>query len=509
MGTETEEERLFETTQTEKIMRRHSRSAAIACACALLLTALAPAKENGVQDDIRILKNTGKAFTAVAKKAMPAVVFIKIEKIVTIQQPGYYNDPYSFYGDGLLERFFRGRMPPRRHRQTAQGSGFLISKDGYILTNNHVVGNTDRILVKLSDGRELEAKLIGSDPRSEVAVVKIEGDDFPYVELGDSGNLETGEWVIAIGNPFGLSETLTVGVVSAKGRHIGVTDKRDHYGRVISSGYEDFIQTDAAINPGNSGGPLLDIDGKVIGINTAIGGQTGNYAGIGFAIPINMAKAIKSQFIKNDGKIVRGYLGVSYNRQDMDEDMAKSFGLDKAEGVLVAGVIDGSPADKAKLLEGDIILAIDGRPVANNSSFRNTIAFLPPETKVSLTVFRDGKKRKLNVVIGVYPDDREDAVVASELSEKIGVSVQELTRELARRFGYEVDEGVIVSNVEHGTPAHQEGIQAGYLIMGINRRPVRSIKEYEEAMAKAAKQDVVLLKIRNTDYLWYVTLRLN
>jgi len=189
--------------------------------------------------------------------------------------------------------------------------------------------------------------------------------------------------------------------------------------------------------------------------------------------------------------------------------MAKSFGLDKAEGVLVAGVIDGSPSEKAKLQEGDVILAIDGRPVVSNSSFRNTVAFLSPGTKVALIVFRDGKQRKLNVVIGVYPDDREAAVVASELSEKIGVSVQDLTRELARRFGYEVDEGVIVARVEPGTPAHQEGIQPGYLIMGINRRPVRNIREYEEALAKAAKGDVVLLKIRNTDYLWYVTLRLD
>ncbi len=467
--------------------------------CALLLCGWATAKEDGSQDDLRILRNTGKAFTAVAKKATPAVVFIKVEKIVTVQQPGYYNDPFSFYGDGLLERFFRGRMPSQRYRQMmGQGSGVLISRDGYIFTNNHVVGNADRILVRLSDGREFEARLIGSDPRSEVAVIKIEGDDLPYVELGDSGKLEIGEWVIAVGNPFGLSETLTVGVVSAKGRSdMGIAE------------YEDFIQTDAAINPGNSGGPLLNIDGKVVGINTAIYSQSGGYMGIGFAIPVNMAKAIKDQFIRNDGKIVRGYLGVTFNRKDMDEDMAKSFGLDKAEGVLVAGVIDGSPSEKAKLQEGDVILAIDGRPVVSNSSFRNTVAFLSPGTKVALIVFRDGKQRKLNVVIGVYPDDREAAVVASELSEKIGVSVQDLTRELARRFGYEVDEGVIVARVEPGTPAHQEGIQPGYLIMGINRRPVRNIREYEEALAKAAKGDVVLLKIRNTDYLWYVTLRLD
>jgi serine protease Do len=485
--------------KTEIPMKRHYRYPATACACALLLCVLTGAGKSAEEDDIRILRNTGKAFTSVAKKAMPAVVFIKIEKIVAVQQPGYHNDPYSYFGDDFLQRFFRGRMPSRRYRQMmGQGSGFLISKDGYILTNNHVVGNADRILVQLSDGREFEAKLIGTDPRSEVAVIKIEGDDFPYVELGDSASLEIGEWVIAVGNPFGLSETLTVGVVSAKGRSdMGIAE------------YEDFIQTDAAINPGNSGGPLLNIDGSVVGINTAIYSQSGGYMGIGFAIPINMAKAIKNQFIKNDGKMIRGYLGVTYNRQDMDEDMAKSFGLDKAEGVLVAGVIDSSPADKAKLQEGDIILAIDGRPVANNSSFRNTIAFLSPETEISLTVFRDGKKRKVKVAIGVYPDDREDAVIATELSEKIGVSVQELTRDLARRFGYEVDEGVIVSKVEPGTPAHQEGIQAGYLIMGINRRPVKSIREYEEAMAEAAKQDVVLLKIRNTDYLWYVTLRLN
>ena len=480
-------------------MNRHNRGTSIACAYVLLLGGLFAAGKDEVQDDVRILRNTGRAFTAVAKKATPAVVFIKVEKIVTVQRQGYHNDPYSFFGDDFLQRYFRGRMPSQRYRQMmGQGSGFIISRDGYILTNNHVVGNADRIIVKLSDGREYEATLVGSDPRSEVAVIKIDGDDFRYVELGDSARLEIGEWVIAVGNPFGLSETLTVGVVSAKGRSdIGIAE------------YEDFIQTDAAINPGNSGGPLLDIDGKVIGINTAIYSQSGGYMGIGFAIPINMARAIKDQFIRNNGKIVRGYLGVTYNRQDMDDDMAKSFGLDKAEGVLVAGVIEGSPADKAKLKEGDVILAINGRPVANNSSFRNTIAFLAPETRITLSVFGEGKKRKLDLVIGVYPDDREAAVVASEVSEKIGVTAQELTRELARRFGYEVDEGVIVAEVQPGTPAHQEGIQPGYLIMGINRSPVRNVTEFEEALAGAAKQDVVLLKIRNTDYLWYVTLRLD
>jgi len=278
---------------------------------------------------------------------------------------------------------------PRKFQQRGQGSGFIISKDGYILINNHVVGDADLIKVKLSDGREFKAKVIGTDPQSDVAVIKIDATNLPVLRLGDSDKLEVGEWVIAIGNPFGLSQTVTVGVVSAKGRsRIGIND------------YEDFIQTDAAINPGNSGGPLVNIHGEAVGMNTAIFSRSGGYMGIGFAIPINMAKAIKDQLLKK-GKVTRGWLGVVI--QDIDEELAKSFGLEKTEGVLIAEVSEGSPAEKAGLKQGDIILRLNGKKVDDLGELRNKIALTAPGTKVKLEVLRENKRRTIQVTIGEQP----------------------------------------------------------------------------------------------------------
>ncbi|MBN1556608.1 MAG: DegQ family serine endoprotease [Lentisphaerae bacterium] len=449
-----------------------------------------------------ILRETSRTFSAVARKAIPAVVFIQSERTVQVRgprQPEYYfNDPFGFFGDEFFERFFGGRgSQPRGYRQTAQGSGFLISEDGYILTNNHVVGDADKITVTLSDGREFEAKRVGTDPKSEVAVIRIEGEDFPCIELGNSSDLEIGEWVIAVGNPFGLTETLTVGVVSAKGRsNIGIAE------------YEDFIQTDAAINPGNSGGPLLNLDGRAVGINTAIYSQSGGYMGIGFAIPIDMAKLIKDQLIAG-GSVTRGYLGIQLNRGEVDEDLAASFGLDEARGVLVAEVVPDSPAAEAGLRNGDIILELAGEPVENNSTFRNRVAMIAPGTTVGLTVFRDGEEIELDVAIGTYPGEEAADEDAAAAVEELGLEVRDLTADLAQRFGYGLNDGVLVVRVEPGSRAFEAGIQPGHLIASVNREPVTDVDAFYRMVRAAAGAGRVLLRVESRNYSWYALIRLD
>jgi len=465
-----------------------------------LSTYIVTAQQN---NEIDLLKKTGKAFAEVAKKTLPGVVFIEVEK--TIKGRTEIPDPFfDFFGDDFFRRFFEGRgygFQPRQYKQSGQGSGFIISKDGYILTNNHVAGDADKITVKLKDGRKFQAKLIGSDPKTEIALIKIEGDNFPYIELGDSSELEIGEWVIAIGNPFGLAETLTVGVVSAVGRsNVGITD------------YEDFIQTDAAINPGNSGGPLLNIEGKAVGINTAIYTRSGGYMGIGFAVPINMAKQIVNQ-LKEKGSVIRGFLGVQLNPQDVDEDMAKSFGMDESGGVLIAEVIPGSAAEKAGLQSGDIIVEMNGEKVKDNKSFRNAIAMMAPGTKVKFTIFRDGKKMNINAVIGKMGEGEE--VIAETGSDeegkavKIGIKVRDVTPDLIAQYGYRERniEGVLIEYVEAGSPADTAMLRPGMLIISINKMPVKNVGQFNKAIKEASKNKRILLKVRNPNASWFVVLR--
>jgi len=436
-------------------------------------------------NSIASLRDTAKAFTQVASKATDAVVSIKVKKYV---QTG------SGHGSPMEEEFFEfffGRRF-RQHGQKKQerpglGSGFIVSSDGYIMTNNHVVGDADEIKVALKDGREFDAEIVGTDPRTDVAVIKIDGKKLPAIELGDSDALKIGEWVIAVGNPFGLSETVTVGVVSAKGRSgFGIT-QNPTTGEV---GYEDFIQTDAAINPGNSGGPLLDIDGKVIGINTFIFSQSGGYMGIGFAIPINMAKSIKNQLIES-GRITRGYLGIYMDQ--LDAEKAEFFGLDEAGGgVIITSVAEDSPADKAKLKEADIILKINDKKIDDPFDLRNYIAFVEPGIEVKILIYRDGKKKTVKAKIEARPDD-ELAENSSDISKKLGLQVQDVTKELARQFGYEVGEGVIVSSVKRGSPASRKGIEVGMVILSANQIYVESVKTFNEALEKSVNNKVLLL----------------
>src|SRR5215471_2208430 len=320
------------------------------------------------------------AFRSVAHQAVPSVVFITVEKTVESGNPGALNNPFGGLGEDFLERFFGRRFPEgqRPHeRQQGAGSGFIISADGQILTNYHVVGDADRVTVKLNDGREFTAKTIGTDQPSDIAVIKIEAHDLPVLRLGDSDAMEVGDWVIAAGNPFGLTESITVGVVSAKGRsRLGIAD------------FEDFIQTDAAINPGNSGGPLINLQGEAIGVNTAIASRSGGYMGIGFAIPINMVKAIKEQLV-TQGKVVRGYLGVRI--QELTRALAESLNIEATEGILLADVSPRSPAAKAGLKRGDVILSFNGHAVQDPGQLRNTVAMTAPGTKVPLQILRDNQ----------------------------------------------------------------------------------------------------------------------
>jgi len=451
------------------------------------------------QTSKEVARDLSKAFAETAKAAMPAVVSITVEKtvetagVVGSSDEGQLNNPLGPFGDDFLRKFFGGQLPqmraPRKYLERGQGSGFIISKDGYILTNNHVVGDVDKITVQLKDGRSFtNAKVIGTDPDSEVALIKLEGENFPVLPLGNSDKLEVGDWVVAVGNPFGLLETVTVGVVSALGRS-----------NVHITAYEDFIQTDAAINPGNSGGPLINLDGQAIGINTAIASESGGYMGIGFAIPINMAKAIAEQ-LRKTGKVIRGYLGL-YG-QDVTQDMANLLSLPKPQGVLIAQVEQGSPAAKAGLKEGDVILEMNGKPIESYDTFRNQVAMMKPGEELQLSVSREGKTMPVTATLGERPTERQakgkqpPQQSQEESQQKLGVQVVDLTPDIAQELGYQNVQGVVVARVLSGSPAENAGLQAGDLIMQVDKQAVANTNQFVQAMKAAAGKGKVLLLVK-------------
>jgi serine protease Do len=454
----------------------------------------------------QFLRESGKAFAEIAKEASPAVVSIRVEKVVE-SVPGFSfgndgQDPF----DDLFNRFFRDRIPnqqqpsqpkmkpQRRPRTQGLGSGFIISSDGYILTNNHVVKDADNVKVQLTNGKEYPAKIIGADAPTDVAVIKVDANNLPTLKLGDSDALEVGEWVIAIGNPFGLTSTLTVGVVSAKGRSgMGIED------------YEDFIQTDAAINMGNSGGPLLNVDGKVIGMNTAIVSPSGGSLGIGFAIPIDMVKNIYKQLI-DKGSVTRGYLGIII--QQLTPELAKSFNLEIHKGILVSEVAKDSPAEKAGLKSGDVITELNDELAEDVGRFRSHVAGLAPGTKADLVIYRDGKEKTITVEIGKLPSDLSKGSLEPEETSDIGLQVQNLDDVLAKQYGYEKDKGVIVTQVEPGSSAAEEGIEPGMLIMQVERQPVANVDEFQAAIKKAQSKNSVLLLVKQGKYSRFVAIKL-
>ena len=454
------------------------------------------------KDDIDVLSRSSKAFSSVVKKVTPAVVHIRVEKTLDTAG-GMTGGGDDFYNNPFFEQFFGPqfrRQQPRQFKQQGQGSGFIISKDGHILTNNHVVEGADSITVILSDKKEVKAKLIGTDPQTDIALLKIDdGDNLPVVALGDSDALEVGEWVIAIGNPFGLSQTVTVGVVSAKGRNrVGIND------------YENFIQTDAAINPGNSGGPLLNIHGEVVGINSALYTRSGGYMGIGFAIPINMVKSIENQ-LNDQGKVTRGWIGVAI--QDVDENLAKSFNLKKAEGILVSEVQQGSPAEKAGLQQGDVILRLDNKVLDDVNDLRNQISLLHPKDKAVLQIIRDGNTKDIAISIGEQPANfsKQSKEIGGGNDgtsglKQFGLSFQNLTQDLAEQFGYKSDQGVLIKEVEQGSTAAMAGLRPGLLVEEVNKTRVHNLKELDQILRKSKTPKRILLRVRNGAFSQYVVL---
>lgn len=466
-----------------------------------------------LEGGIESLRQTGKAFASVARAVSPSVVFVQVEGKASPTAISGHSSPFGEewpFDDDMFKRFFGDQFPgipqmpkpeaPRGERRAiGQGSGFvfatrdgLLSDKAYILTNNHVVENAEKIRVRLQDGREFDAKVTGRDPQSDVAVLEIKAAGLPPLQWGDSSKLEVGEWVVAIGNPFGLSHTLTVGVVSAKGRtSVGIND------------YEDFIQTDAAINPGNSGGPLVNLDGEVVGINTAIFSRSGGYMGIGFAIPSNLAKAIAKQLIEH-GEVTRGYLGVVI--QQLTPDLAESFDIDSGKGILVAQVSEDSPAAKAGLRQGDVIVEYRGEPVTDVGSFRNRVSLTAPGSTETITVLRDGKRKTLQVTIGKLTEDKLLAQGPAQSLDEIGLTVQTLTPQLAEQFDARPGEGVVVTEVRSGSIAAMAGIETGSVILQVNREPVGSAADFQRAIKQAASDKRVLLLVRKGGMQRYVAL---
>lgn len=424
-------------------------------------------------------------FTAVAKAAMPAVVNISSARIVRAPEGGpmgpFFSDPFFQYFFG--EEFSRQFRVPRERREQSLGSGVLVKPEGIILTNNHVVEKATEVRVTLADKREFAAKIVGADPKTDLAVLRIAGGPFPILPLGDSDRVEVAEPVIAIGNPFGLSQTVTQGIISAVGRaNVGITD------------YEDFLQTDAAINPGNSGGALVNVRGELIGINTAIFSQTGGYMGIGFAIPSNMAKTVMEQILKS-GKVARGWLGLSI--QDVTPAMSRSLGLTEPKGALVGDVSPKSPAASAGLQRGDVILRLNDKLVEDSGHLRNLVAGIRPGTTISLTILREGKEQRVPVAVGEQPSERAPAreqAAPAEATRALGLIVTDPTSELLRRLDLPRGaKGALVREVQPGSPAQEAGLRPGDLIQEVNRRPIRSAREFAETVRQQKGKDLLLL----------------
>ncbi len=443
-----------------------------------------------------LLPGAPGSFAPLVKKARDSVVNISTVKTIKgrkgipfpFEMPFGENDPFKDFFD----RFFKGHPPvPKNFRQRSLGSGFIIDKEGYILTNNHVVEGTDEIKVRLADDTEVEAKIVGRDPKSDLALIKIHTDHpLKPLPLGDSDKVEVGDWVVAIGNPFGLGNTVTAGIVSAKYRHIGARS------------YDNFIQTDAPINPGNSGGPLLNTAGEVIGINTAIYTQSGGSIGIGFAIPINIAKKLLPQLKK--GKVERGWLGVMI--QKITPELKEKLHLKTEHGALVADVTPGGPADKAGIKRGDVIVKYDGKPIREMNDLPYLVGTTPVGKVVEVEVIRKGQKKVFQVKIGKMKEEQV-AEAMPESKPNLGMTVEELTPQLASQFGLKEKRGLVVVDVESNSPAQEAGIQPGDLILEIDQQPVKSLEAFNERISKYKKGDVILLLVKRHGSTLYLTLK--
>ena len=434
-----------------------------------------------------------QSFTELVEKVRPAVV--NISTTSTVRVPGHpfrhFFGPReeSPFGD-FFRRFF-GDIPNREYKQQSLGSGFIVDRNGYIITNNHVVENADEIKVKLSEGKEYKAKVIGRDPKTDLALIKISSffGDLPNLPLGESDRVKVGEWVLAIGNPFGLEETVTKGIISATGRVIG------------SGPYDNFLQTDAPINPGNSGGPLINLKGEVIGINTAIV-ATGQ--GIGFAIPSNMAKRVLSQ-LKDKGKVVRGWIGVSI--QNITPEIAEVFKLKEPRGALVGDVVPGSPAEAGGIQRGDVIIAFDGKDIKDASDLPRIVAETPLKKTVAVKVIREATEVEIKVTVAEMEEEKVASQRQKVSDQDLGITVDEVSSQWMKEFNLKDRQGVVIIEVAPGSPAEEANLQVGDVIKEVGRRPIRRLKDYQEAMAKAQKSRSVLLFVSRGGQTFYSSIK--
>ena len=437
-----------------------------------------------------------KSFSQLAKDANESVVNISTVKIIKGREgpdPRFFGGPSDqndLFRD-FFDQFFKDQVP-RDYRQKSLGSGTIIDKDGFILTNNHVVEKTDEIKVTLANEKEFDAKIIGRDPKTDLALIRIETDEpLKPLPLGDSDKLEVGDWVVAIGNPFGLTHTVTAGIVSAKYRKLG------------AGSYENFIQTDASINPGNSGGPLLNTAGEVVGINSAIFSRSGGSIGIGFAIPINMAKELLPQLKK--GKVVRGWLGVMI--QKITPELRQKFSLKDEKGALVADVTSDGPAERAGIKRGDVIISFDGKEIEEMSELPFVVASTPVNKTVTVVVIRGGGKESLTVKIAKMEEEKGPAAVIEEKSD-LGITLKELTPELSQQLGLIEKSGLVVVQVESNSPAEEAGIRQGDIIMEMDQKPVKNIDEYSKQILQYKKGDTILFLIKRGGSALYLTLKI-
>lgn len=466
---------------------------ALGCAAAVSLGACRLQAENATQE-VAQLKALSQGFSAVGKKATPAVVSIQVKiGAKNGAEASLWGGQENGIEDPFWSQFFNfpGFNQNRAPQQIGQASGFIVTADGYVLTNSHVVKDASEITVILNDGREFAGKLVGQDSSTDIAVVKIDADRLPTLTLGNSDLLEPGQWVVAIGSPMELKATLTVGVISATGRN-----------DLSIARVEDFIQTDASINRGNSGGPLLNLDGEVIGINTAI--AAGGYTGIGFAIPSNIAKNDLDQILSK-GSVSRGFIGVFF--QKLDKELASAFGLDSHEGALVAEVATGTPAEKAGLKQGDVVVKINKALVNNIATLRNIIALMSPGAKASLEILRDGKPLEIDVEIGDFPGKPTAKAASGVSDQKLGITVESLTAEAAQRLGLKDAAGVVIKKVESGSVAAWAGLKKGAVILEVNKKRIADADQYNAALKESPKDKPVLLLIKQGERVQYLSIK--
>lgn len=436
------------------------------------------------------VRDLGRAFVDVAKKVQPSVVSIRSERMVTSSSP--WEGHEDFFKGSPFEDFFKGRGgPPTKRKQTAGGSGVIVDPKGYILTNNHVVAGAEKITIRLFDGREFKGTIKGTDLKTDLAVIQVEEKDLPVAALGNSDKIEVGEWAIAIGSPFGLEKTVTVGVISAKDRS-----------GLGTGTYEDFLQTDASINPGNSGGPLVNIDGEVIGINVMII-QPGQ--GIGFAIPINLAKTIMSALIEK-GKVVRPWVGIGL--QDLTPELMTSFNLKEKEGALISQVYEGSPAEKADLKVGDLIVSIDTIAIKNSQDVVREVLKKRVGQKIKMEVIREGKKAEVYVTTAELPAEMTgQKTIQPEKKEWFGLHITAVTAEIAKQLGLKITEGVVIETVENGSVAQEAGLRRGDVILEVNRQRIRDEDDYFKAMEKTKPGQGALLLVNRGGSTFFVSLK--